>query len=616
MLPPVNAALAVVLAVLALGLGPILASLLARRPRLYAALDGFVLLLIGGLCLAHLLPHAFEVLGGAAVPLAAAGFVLPLVAERLLHRHRAGESPGVLALALVGLLIHAALDGAALAVPAVEEHAGHAHDGSSLDVSLAVLIHRVPEGLLVWWSVGPAFGRRAAYLMLALIACSTFGGFVLSQPVAALAGGRFAGVVQAVLAGALLHVVIDHPPAPVRGHGRLPAWSALGAGVGLALLAFLPLEEIPHGARVLAATSRLLLESAPAILLGFLGAGLLSLVRPETLIRLMTGRNAVTSALRGVVLGLPLPICSCGVVPIYRSLAHKGVPAAAAVAFLVATPELGIDSVLISIPLLGFELSLVRLVAALLVALAAGVVAGLLTRGEPLVAPTAEPACGEAAEGSALGRAARYGLVTSVDDLGPWILAGLVVAGIMEPALSRELVAAVPRGAEVPLLALVAAPFYVCASAATPIAAVLITKGVTVGAALAFLLTGPATNVTTYGALRAAHGRRVTLLLLATIVGASILMGWGIDAAGITGPPGGALADEHSPGLLAQAAAVLFAALLLASFVRQGPRGFLARLGLAHEHEDHEDHEHEHEHEQDGAPPTATGPGCGGTGCC
>src|SRR5690606_8459237 len=120
-----------------------------------------------------------------------------------------------------------------------------------------------------------------------------------------------------------------------------------------------------------------------------------------------------------------------------------------------------------------------------------------------------------------------------------------------------ELVAAVPRGAEVPLLALVAAPFYVCASAATPIAAVLITKGVTVGAALAFLLTGPATNVTTYGALRAAHGRRTTLLLLATVVGAAILMGWGIDAAGITGPPGGALADPHPPGPVAQAAAVL-----------------------------------------------------------
>lgn len=94
----------------------------------------------------------------------------------------------------------------------------------------------------------------------------------------------------------------------------------------MALFALLPLEPMPGADRSFAAIAHLFAESSPAILLGFLGAGLLSLVPSDTLSRLMTGKTVFTSALRGVVFGLPLPVCSCGVVPIYRGLMRRGSP--------------------------------------------------------------------------------------------------------------------------------------------------------------------------------------------------------------------------------------------------------------------------------------------------
>jgi hypothetical protein len=273
----------------------------------------------------------------------------------------------------------------------------------------------------------------------------------------------------------------------------------------------------------------------------------------------------------------------------------KGIPPAAAIAFLIATPELGLDAIVISIPLLGVEMTVARLIAATAVALCAGIVAGGLVRGEP-ARPVPEgcvSSLGEVApKDSAAKRAINYGLVESVDDLGPWILAGILMAGMLEPMLSEDLIASLPAHADVPLMAAAASPLYVCASAATPVAAVFMIKGISAGAVIAFLLTGPATNVTTYGAVRTAHGRRTTFLLLATILLASVAAGFAVNAVGpsVASP---ALTGEHDhEGLIGLISAGVFGGLLLLSFLRQGPRGFLSRLGLAHEHEERGPHGH------------------------
>lgn len=584
-------------ALLSLAAGPLLATALARTKRLHAVLDGLVLSVVVGLSLVVLMPHALRALGTWAVPLAVAGFALPYLAERRLHRHAPGEAPVVLVAAVLALLVHEALDGAGLAIAGHEGHghAGHAHEPGSTGggIVIAILAHRLPMGLLLWWSVRPTIGTRATAALLAIMGACTVGGFLLGDRLEEVAEGTFAGSVNALLAGALVHVVFDHGPEEA-GRAAHPAMAGAGALAGLGLVVALPVEAGPGMAAAAKAAGHLFLEAAPALLIGFTGAGLLSLVPTDTLARLMTGSNVVTSAVRGTIFGLPLPVCSCGVVPLYRSLIQKGVPPAAAMAFLVATPELGLDSLILSLPLLGAKLTAARVVAALTVALAAGVVAGLLARAA--AGPAAPPVPGQT--GSIVGdatpgpetkahplmRALRYGFVDSVDDLGAWVVAGILVAGALHPLIDPAWLARVPGWAQVLLMVVLGAPIYVCATAATPVAAVLIAKGVTPGAGLAFLLTGPATNVTTYGAMRTGHGKRPTFIIIGTILGVTALLCLTIDALGIQGLPAAGREHEHPHGPAAWGSAAVLAALLVASLLRVGPRGFLAQLGLTHKH--------------------------------
>jgi uncharacterized protein len=611
--------LALLLAVGILGLGPILALGLERRPGLRALLDGFVLVMVGGLCLLFLLPHAYEGLvdwhflgfpgAGWTFLIAALGFLLPYLSHRnLIGFGEAGVSKLVLALAFAGLALHASVDGVALAVGG--EHAHHEDEHGAhgqLEVVLAILAHRLPVSLLVWTTLVPLAGRAWAAGVLAILALATGGGFLFSsQLLVEFAAGAFPAAINALLAGGLLHVILDHGPAPGTDLGPRPQTMAtLGALAAGALFAVLPIELIPAIREAGVAAWHLLAESSPAILLGFLGAGLLSLVPAATLARLMTGKTAFTSAMRGVVFGLPIPICSCGVVPIYRGLMGKGVPPAAAIAFLIATPELGVDSILISIPLLGVEMTLYRLAAALCLAVVAGLAVSAIAARTPSPEPAAAgdtcdagDACDDEdpfatpADGSRTSRALRYGFVEAMDDLGPWILTGLLLAGALQPLLDPAWIARLPGPAEVPLFAVVAMPLYVCASAITPVAAVLMFKGVSAGAVIALLLTGPATNVTTYGALRLFHGRRVTTLAIAIVIGTSVALGVIVnllhsgDLAGVAG------SGAHAPSLLNTLAAAAFVALLAGCLFRKGPRGILAQLGLVHVHQEGDGHDH------------------------
>jgi len=673
---------ALALALAALVAGATLAALLARATRLFAALDGFVLAVVAGLCAGSLLPDALGLLGTWAIPLAVVGFLGPLLAERRLHRHQPGEAPIVLLGALAALLVHEALDGVGLAVDgahahgaaeAVHEavgHEGHDHYAAATggSLTLAILAHRLPVGLLVWWSVEPTLGRRAMVAVLAAMAAATTGGFFLAEQLQTFAQGTGAGVVHALLAGALLHVVLDHGPEPKAGAApasALRAWAGVGAIVGGVLCAALPLEWGQAARDAARSAVELFQEAAPALLIGFAGAGLLSLVPTGAMAKLMTGATTFGSALRGTIFGLPLPVCSCGVVPLYRELSRQGVPPAAATSFLVATPELGVDAVAVSVPLLGIPLTLARLGSAVVLALVAGLVAGKVGRQKvPGGGPGGDHAghghdhaghdhaghdhaghdhaghghdhdhgedghahahgheedpghghdhdhdhaghdhaghgheeeakddcCAVEAPRKPLGQrlkgALRYAAVDTVDEIGPWVVAGILAAGVLAPTLDAGRLTVVPAWAQVPLAVLIGAPIYVCASAATPFAAVLIAKGLSPGAAIAFLLTGPATNVTTWGALRAHHDRRSASWIVAAILIACTVIGLGVNLAGIGLPESttaAAAAHTHEHGPLTTACSVAVLALLLGALVRQGPRGLLARVGLVHRH--------------------------------
>jgi hypothetical protein len=285
------------------------------------------------------------------------------------------------------------------------------------------------------------------------------------------------------------------------------------------------------------------------------------------------------------------------VIPIYQSLTRAAVPGAAAMAFLVATPELGLDAVLISLPLLGPELAAARVAAAALVAFLAGWLVGRLARAPHVHAPGgATPTRGPWLARMRAGLAFGFGEI--VDHTGPWLLLGLTIASLVEPMLHGAWIATLPFGVDVVMLALVGMPAYVCASGATPLVAVLIHKGVSPGAALAFLLTGPATNVTTFGVLSRLHGRRVAVAFAGLIACASIGLGMLVNLL-LPGTGGIALheAAVEEPGWLQVGSLFVLAGVFLMSLLRQGPRGFIGQVLEPYGDEGHDDHDHDHDHD-------------------
>lgn len=612
-----NPTLLLAIATLALVVGPLLDRLARRVPLLPALIDGATIGGIVVLSFFHLMPEAGAHLGFWALVLLALGLLLPVWAERMLAS--GGESlklpVGVLVVLL--LVAHELIESAALASVVNEERVGIA-------TLLVVVGHRLPLGLLLWGQTKRRFGRVAAVLTLLAMASLTWFG----PQFVPVSEGTFTAVLSALLAGGLLHLVLQHAPASEHTHeheSERHFWAGLGA-VGAASF-FVPYLAAgggthghDHGEDVSALAGRLgelVIETAPYLLAGVLGAALIEAFVPGTVLRRFSSGSRLRQALAGVAVGTPMPVCSCGVLPIYRSLVHKGVGASAALALLVSAPEIGVDSILLSWKLLGPGPTMARVGAAALVALAVGLVVGRLAEREGSRferAPSDEPR----PEGAVA--SLRHGLLETWGHLAPWILFGLVLTALVEPWISTEWAERMPPWAQVVVLSLAGMPTYICATAATPFAALLLAKGFAPGAVIAFLLTGPATNLTTFGALSKLHSRRVAWAFVATAALVTCALGWGINA--LLGE-GFALAtehahegEEHAHGAFALSAAALLGLLTVWVLLREGPRAFLAQLGSsdgdAPAHHHHHHHHGEHHGEHHGHDHRPGGPGAGG----
>lgn len=391
---------------------------------------------------------------------------------------------------------------------------------------------------------------------------------------------------------------LPRPPA----RRRLPLVANLaGFGAGLAAASASPSPAlVPEALPALATLRTLAIEGGPGLLLALLLSGVLrALPKPLPGAWLCKG-STVSQALRGVAVGAPLPICSCGVVPLYRSLIVGGAPPAAALAFLVATPEIGVDAVLLSVPLLGPWLTAARVAAAAIVATIVGVVVGGRLPRLP-AAPRQPSASGLPAASwhTRLRTLGVEGFREATDHTLPLIAAGLVLAAMLEPLVDPRLLAQLPSGFDVPVAGLLGIPIYVCASAATPLVAVLMHKGLSTGAAIAFLLTGPATNVTTLGLLGRLHGPKAAAWFGITVGLCASLLGWAVNMLGIDGGIALHTVAEHGPGPTGWLCAIALASTVLASLYRQGIRGIWERLllrepeGLPHHH-----HSHHHPHHE------------------
>jgi uncharacterized membrane protein YraQ (UPF0718 family) len=264
------------------------------------------------------------------------------------------------------------------------------------------------------------------------------------------------------------------------------------------------------------------LDLALWLLVGLAVAALLHALVPAGLVaRHLRGTSGV---LKAVAIGVPLPLCSCSVIPAGIGLARDGASRGAAVGFLVATPQTGVDSILVAASMLGWPFAILKVVAALITGLVGGL---LVERLSPSDEPLAAPAPG-APPTEASRRTLRAAVAHAVDifrAIWGWLALGVLLSAAITALLPPNALGAffgqMPALAYVGALA-ISVPLYVCATGSVPIAASLVAAGFPVGAALVFLMAGPATNVATIGAVRRAFGARTTALYLGTIIAGSL----------------------------------------------------------------------------------------------
>lgn len=298
------------------------------------------------------------------------------------------------------------------------------------------------------------------------------------------------------------------------------------------------------------ASWQLLLQSSPYMLFGLLVGGLLKVFLSADYVAKHLGRGRFSSVLKASILGIPIPLCSCGVLPAAASLKKQGANNGATAAFLISTPESGVDSISITYALLDPIMTIARPVSAFFSAMIAGVGINVFLPGEPEKdkhsIKSAESSCGCSGTCSApiiqpptqgqglfskLKEGLQYAVTDIWGDLAGWFFIGLLVAGLITVVIPDEAISAYLGGGlrSMLLMLCLGIPLYICATASTPIAAAFILKGVSPGTALVFLLVGPATNITSLSVLFGILGKKATALYLIAMAIVAVICGLLLD---------------------------------------------------------------------------------------
>ena len=302
--------------------------------------------------------------------------------------------------------------------------------------------------------------------------------------------------------------------------------------------------------QLIANTLELALLSAPWLILGLVVAGLIKAFLPVDLVGRSLGGSNLGAVTRAALIGAPLPLCSCGTLPAAFALRRSGASKASTTSFLIATPETGVDSVALSWVLLGPLMAVVRPLAALVSAIAAGLLVGRTEQHEGLPPAAAGdsriPVGGSCAAGACcapvvpaapadsawrrLGGGLRYAFSDLLDDLAAWLAVGILAAGAVVTWVPQDLLAEWGSGLPAMLLImLISVPMYVCATASTPLAHAMLFAGVSPGTVLVFMLAGPASNLAGLLLVYRELGRRALLAYLFGVAGVSLLIGLGLD---------------------------------------------------------------------------------------
>jgi len=325
---------------------------------------------------------------------------------------------------------------------------------------------------------------------------------------------------------------------------------------------------------------------APYLLFGFLVAGLLSVLVSPRLVEKHLGGRGLGPVFKAAIFGVPLPLCSCGVIPVSAGLRKHGASPGATTAFLLSTPQTGVDSIFVTFSLLGPVFAVFRPVVALVSGVLGGSVVSLLSPESAAEVEGGAQCTDECCTGTQgrkrwLPRALRFGFLTLPRDIGKALLVGLLVAGLISAIVPKDYFADSLGEGVVPILVMMALgiPVYVCATASVPVAAALIMSGVSPGAALAFLMTGPATNAATIATVWKILGRRTALVYLLTValtaLGAGLLLDFIFAETGMTASAAHAHAASQWYLYFQSAAAIVLLAVLAVAVLRPA----LGRLG-------------------------------------
>ena len=300
---------------------------------------------------------------------------------------------------------------------------------------------------------------------------------------------------------------------------------------------------------LLAACWEMLRQASIFILFGLLVGGMLKMFLSPAYVAAHLGRSRFGSVFKAALLGIPIPLCSCGVLPAAASLKKQGANNGATTAFLISTPESGVDSISITWALLDPVMTVARPVSAFLSAFVAGCAENFFNPPASVERPAPDLSCpvDNCCDGidcppethkhhhslfEKLRIGIGYALTDLWGDLAGWFFIGIILAGIMSVLVPDAVISAYLGGGVSSMLLMLAfgIPLYICATASTPIAAAFIMKGVSPGTALVFLLVGPATNVTSLSVLTGLLGSRATALYLLSIAVVSVLCGLAVDA--------------------------------------------------------------------------------------
>ncbi|MGB0495137.1 MAG: SO_0444 family Cu/Zn efflux transporter [Kangiellaceae bacterium] len=293
--------------------------------------------------------------------------------------------------------------------------------------------------------------------------------------------------------------------------------------------------------------AELFTESAPWLLLGLLIAGFMKWIVPMELLQKHMGDNRFSSILKATLIGAPLPLCSCGVIPAAIGLKRSGASKSTTVSFLIATPETGVDSISVSYALLGPFFAIIRPLSAIFTAIYAGLLVKFFAINDKTIPNFAEKqklesekqnnnCCASKAQEKQpaqmrptelLVQSLKFSSGKLLSDITKWLLIGLLLAAAIKTWVSTDFLTQWGDGFVAMLvMALIGVPMYICATASTPLAAGFLAAGLSPGAILVFMLAGPATNIATMGMIKQEMGSKVLVAYLFSLFSASIGIGY------------------------------------------------------------------------------------------